>query len=298
MLDSNKVSVAIAPIGWTNDDMPELGGHIPFEQCVSEMALAGYAGCELGSQFPTDPAVLKRELSLRGLAVCNAWFSAFLTTPPLEETVNAFRRRCALLRGLGARVIGISEQGRSIQGRIDVPVYEAKPVFDEREWRALTDGIRTLAHHASEFGLTPVYHHHMGTGVQTVDETRRLLAETDPGDLSLLFDTGHFAMSGEDPAAALEEFLPRVAHVHLKDLRRNIAEKARRERMSFLDAVRAGVFTVPGDGDIDFAPLFDLLAHADYRGWMVVEAEQDPRRANPLEHAIKAREHIRTTAGI
>jgi len=298
MLDRKTVHVGIAPIGWTNDDMPELGGEIPFEQCVSEMALAGYTGCELGGKFPKDTAILKRALDLRGLAVCNAWFSAYLTTAPLEETVDSFRVQCEFLKALGAGIIGMSEQGGSIQGKDDVPVYDAKPVFDDDEWDRVVRGIHELAGHASDFGLRLTYHHHMGTGVQTAAETRRLLESTDEADLSLLFDTGHFAMSGEDPASVLEEFLPRVRHVHLKDVRTSVAEKVREERISFLGAVRAGVFTVPGDGTIDFDPVFSLLDQGGYQGWMVVEAEQDPAIANPLEYAIRGRRYVREHAGV
>lgn len=297
-MKAKDVRLAIAPIGWTNDDMPELGGEIPFEQCISEMALAGYSGCEVGGKFPRNPDVLNRALSLRGLSVCNAWFSAYLTTRPLGETVDAFRAHCRFLKSVGAKVAGMSEQGRSVQGDPAVPVLDSKPLFEEGEWKALTDGISVLAGHAAEFGITLTYHHHMGTGVQTIAETRRLLEETDPSELGLLFDTGHFAMSGEDPAAALEEFLPRVRHVHLKDLRRTVAEQVEREHMSFLNAVRAGVFTVPGDGDIDFAPVFGLLERGGYRGWMVVEAEQDPAKANPLEYAMKGRSYIREKTGL
>jgi inosose dehydratase len=297
-MDSNLVRLGIAPIGWTNDDMPELGGEIPFEQCVSEMALAGYEGTEVGGKYPKDPTALTSALSLRKLQVCNAWCSTFLTSKPIDFTVNAFREQCAFLRAVGATVVGISEQGGSVQGDPAIPVLKGKPIFDDGAWTSLADGIKILAGHAREFGITLTFHHHMGTGVQTAAETRKLLDMTDPDDLGLLFDTGHFAMSGELPVAVLEEFLPRVRHVHLKDLRPNIAERVRSEDLSFLDAVRAGVFTVPGDGSIDYAPIFSLLEGAGYKGWMVVEAEQDPAIANPLEYAMKGRAYIRNTAGL
>lgn len=297
-MDAHRVKLAIAPIGWTNDDLPELGGEIPFEQCVSEMALAGYAGCEVGGKYPKNPDVLNAALALRGLRICNAWFSAYLTTESVEDNVTRFREQCVFLRAVGASVVGISEQGGSVQGNPDLPVFETKPVFGDPEWSLLADGIAVLARHAAEFGITLTYHHHMGTGVQTIEETRKLLEITDPDDLGLLFDTGHFAMSGEDPAAALREFLPRVRHIHLKDIRLTVADKARNNRMSFLDAVKEGVFTVPGDGDLDFEPVFRLLEESGYEGWMVVEAEQDPAKANPLEYAQKGRRYIREKTGL
>jgi inosose dehydratase len=297
-MNAGKVKLGIAPIGWSNDDMPELGGHIAFEQCVSEMALAGYEGCEVGRKFPKGPEVLLPALNLRHLRICNAWFSAYLTTRPLEQNISAFRAHCGFLNVVGAKVVGISEQGGSIQGDKSMPVFERKPVFGQTEWDLLFDGVRALSACAAEYGIALTYHHHMGTGVQTTEETRRLLDGTDPTDLGLLYDTGHFALSGEDPAAALEEFLPRVKHVHLKDVRADVAVRVRNNGMSFLDAVRAGVFTVPGDGSIDFRPIFDQLDRAGYTGWMVVEAEQDPAKANPLEYAIKGRRYISQNTGL
>lgn len=297
-MDRTLVRVAIAPIGWTNDDVPELGGDIPFEQCVSEMSLAGYEGCEVGGKYPRDPEVLGRALSLRRLQICNAWFSMYLTTRPIADTVGPFREHCRFLASVGASVVGVSEQGGSVQGDLSAPIFDAKPVFDDTAWKRLTQGIRELARHASEFGIGIVYHHHMGTGVQTALEVDRLMNETRPEDLGLLFDTGHFAFSGDDYVAVLRKWIGRVGHVHLKDIRKEVLARVIPEKMSFLGAVREGVFTVPGDGQLDFAPVFRFLEAARYRGWMVVEAEQDPAKANPLAYAVKGREYIRRTAGI
>ncbi len=297
MLDKDKVKLAIAPIAWTNDDMPELGGENTFEQCVSEMALAGYAGSEVGNKYPKDPAVLNRALSLRGLTICNAWFSSFLTTRPLQETLDAFQKQMDFLYAVGARVIGAAEQGHSIQGQ-DKPVFAQKPVFTDEEWKRLADGLNEMGRRAVKKGMTLTYHHHMGTGVQTAEEIDRLLTLTEPGLLSLLFDTGHLTFAGVDPAAVLRRHVRRIRHVHLKDVRPKVLERVRPEGWSFLRAVREGVFTVPGDGGIDFAPLFRALSEAGYAGWMVVEAEQDPAKANPLEYAIKARGYIREKAGL
>jgi inosose dehydratase len=296
-MSGSGVRLAIAPIGWTNDDLPELGGEIPFEQCVSEMALAGFVGSEVGNKYPRDPAVLNRELSLRGLSICNAWFSSFLTTRPYAEVEKDFLVQCDFLRAVGARVVGAAEQGRSIQGR-ELPVFEAKPRFDDEEWKRLCEGLNRLGERARERGMSLTYHHHMGTGVQTAEEIDRLMESTQTGLLDLLYDTGHLAFSGEDHLAVLKKWGSRVRHVHLKDLRAPVLERVKRERLIFLAAVKAGVFTVPGDGSLDFAPVFKELAAIGYEGWWVVEAEQDPALAKPLEYAIKARKYIRETAGI
>ena len=171
MSDMN-VRLAIAPIGWTNDDLPELGGEIPFEQCVSEMALAGFKGSEVGNKYPKDPAVLNKALGLRGLTICNAWFSSFLTTRPYAEVEAEFIQHRDFLHAVGARVIGAAEQGHSIQG-LDLPVFDQKPSFTDAEWTRLTEGLDKLGQRAQEKGMTLTYHHHMGTGVQTAAELMR-----------------------------------------------------------------------------------------------------------------------------
>ena len=292
-----KVRLAIAPIGWTNDDLPELGGEIPFEQCVSEMALAGFSGCEVGNKYPRDTKILNKALGLRGLTICNAWFSAFLTTRPYKEVEADFIKHRDFLYAAGARVIGAAEQGHSIQGRNE-PIFDAKPVFSSEEWERLCDGLNKLGKKAAEKGMKLTYHHHMGTGVQTTEEIDRLMMNTDPKLLGLLYDTGHLVFSGEDHIAVLKKWLDRIGHVHLKDMRSLLKKKAVKEKWSFLRAVKEGVFTVPGDGNIDFEPIFKILKQAKVPLWWVVEAEQDPAKANPLEYAIKARSYIREKAKI
>lgn len=298
MFNADKVRLGIAPIAWTNDDMPDLGAENTFAQCISEMALAGFAGCEVGSKFPRDAATLKKALDLRGLKVCNAWFSSFLTSKPEAETLAAFERQVAWLKELGAKIIGVSEQGNSIQGRQDLPILDNKPHYSASEWRLVCGGMTKMGQIAADYGLRLTVHHHLGTGVQTAAEIDRLMQETDPRLVGLLFDTGHLAAAGEDPMPLLNKYSSRIYHVHLKDYRPSILEKVKKESLSFLDAVRAGLFTVPGDGAIDFAPIFQQLAAADYRGWLVVEAEQDPAKADPLAYALQARNYIRQLTGL
>lgn len=298
MLNPEKVKLGIAPIGWTNDDMPDLGAENTFEQCVSEMALAGFKGCEIGNKFPSDPAVLKHKLDVRGLEVCNAWFSSFLTSKPYQETIDAFIKHRDKLNFLGAKVIGVSEQGNSIQGKLDRPILENKPVYSEAEWETVAKGFNEMGKLAREKDMFFTIHHHMGTGIQTSEEIDRIMDMTDPDLVFLLFDSGHLSFAGIDPLPILKKYVSRVKHVHLKDLRNSVHHQVKANRMSFLDAVRAGVFTVPGDGDVDFKPIFDVLSDAYYEGWVVVEAEQDPAKANPFEYAVKARQYIQKTAGL
>jgi len=297
-MDKRKVKLAMAPIGWTNDDMPDLGAENSFEQCVSEMALAGYSGSEVGNKYPSDPAVLKPMLDIRGIQICNQWFSSFLASKPFAEVEKDFRAQLVFLKAMGADVIGPSEQTRSCQGDLKTSVFSGKAVFNKDEFKALCDGMNKLGDIANGEGMKLAFHHHMGTGVQTIDETDRFLNDTDPGKVHLLYDSGHFAFSEEDPVAALKKYIGRVGHVHLKDLRTDVYKKVKANDMPFLDAVRAGVFTVPGDGSIDFPSIFKILDENNYSGWMVVEAEQDPAKANPFEYALKARNYIKKEAGI
>ncbi|MBP2098466.1 myo-inosose-2 dehydratase [Enterococcus rivorum] len=292
------IQLGIAPIAWTNDDMPELGAENTFEQTISEMALAGFKGTEIGNKYPKEPSVLKKYLDLRGLQVASAWFSAFLTTKPYEETEQAFIKHRDFLHAMGAKVIVVSEQGRSIQGQMETPVFDQKPIFTDEEWHHLTTGLEKLGTVAAEKGMTLVYHHHMGTGVQTTTEIERLMDNTDPSKVSLLYDTGHLVFSGEEPLTLYNQYKERIKHIHFKDIRENVAQEVTRQHDSFLTGVKKGVFTVPGDGMIDFRPIMSAILESDYRGWIVVEAEQDPAKANPLEYAIKARKYIKEISGI
>ena len=297
MLDPNRINLGIAPIAWTNDDLPDLGGVNTFEQCISEMALAGYAGCEVGNKYPSDTAVLKRALTLRNLQICNRWFSSFLISKPYEEVEKEFKEALTFLKEMGAKVIGLSEQSHSIQGKAE-PVFGNKYVMNDKEWNDLCTGLNKLGKVAKDMGMTLTFHHHMGTVVQTAAEVDRMMENTDPDLLYLLFDSGHLAYCGEDYLAVLKKYASRTAHVHLKDVRPAVLEQVKAEKMSFLDGVRAGAFTVPGDGCIDFAPIFKVLEENGYAGWMVVEAEQDPAKANPFEYALNARVYIKELTGL
>ncbi|AAO35135.1 myo-inosose-2 dehydratase [Clostridium tetani] len=298
MFNKDKVKIGIAPIAWTNDDMPELGAENTFEQCISEMALSGFKGTEVGNKYPRDTKVLKRALELRDMQIASAWFSAFLTTKPYEETEKAFIKHRDFLYEMRSKVIVISEQGHSIQGKMETPIFEEKPIFTEEEWKDLAKGLNKLGKLAKEKNMKVVYHHHMGTGVQTTEEIDKLMEMTDPTLVYLLYDTGHLVFSGEDPIVVLRKYINRIKHVHLKDIREDVVKIVKQKKMSFLQAVKLGAFTVPGDGDIDFKPVFNILAENNYEGWLLVEAEQDPARANPLEYAIKARKYIQEKAAI
>lgn len=299
MFDQKKVFLGIAPIGWCNDDMPELGGDSTFRQIVSEMALAGFTGCEIGNKYPKDAKELKWELDLRGMRIASRWFSSFLIDQPYEQVEADFIKELDFLAAVGANRINVSEQSGSIQGKTDVAVLENnKPVMNEEQWKRFCEGLNKLGKVAADRGFKLCFHHHMGTVVQSAEETGRMLRETDPRYVYLCYDTGHFTFAGENPLLMLEQHASRIGHVHLKDMRAEVVERVKKEGWSFLKAVREGAFTVPGDGCVAFDPIIRHLSDAKYEGWLLVEAEQDPAKANPLEYAMKARAYIKEHTGL
>ena len=244
MFDVKKVHLGIAPIGWCNDDMPELGAENTFQQTVSEMALAGFTGCEIGNKYPKDPVELKKALDLRGMRIASRWYSSFLLTRPIEEEEKDFITNLDFLAAVGANRINVSEQSYSIQGCADIPILTGghKHVMNDAEWGLLCKGLDRLGKIAADRGFKLCFHHHMGTVVQTSEETDRMMSNTDPRYVFLCYDTGHFTFAGEDPLAMLKKYVDRVGHVHLKDMRLSVVKQVREQNMSFLQAVRSGAF--------------------------------------------------------
>ena len=292
MFTNKDVKLGICPIGWSNDDMWDLGDENTFQQCISEMRLAGFTGCEIGHKYPSDVKELKEALDLRGMTVASKWFSSFLGTKPFEETFEEFKKEIEYLCYAGATAINISEQSYSIQGNPDLSIFKNKARFTDAEFAQMCDGLNKLAEYAKSNGIRACFHHHMGTCVQTLEETERMLNNTSD-DLLLCYDTGHWTFSEVDPMAILNEFPNRIGHVHLKNMRRAICDQAIKESWSFLKSVRNGAFTVPGDpeGCVDFEPVLRKLDEIGYEGWIMVEAEQDPAKANPFKYAKMAYEY-------
>jgi inosose dehydratase len=299
MLDSKKVKLGCAPINWTNDDLPSLGGELTFQQCISEMALAGYKGSEIGTKYPKDKEVLKKALDLRGLQICNGWFSSFFTSEkPIDYTLDLFKQHADFTYYLGARVVGIGECGVTIHGNESIPLSQA-PILSDQQFEKLAKGLNEIGKIAKQKGMKAAFHYHIGTGVQSTEETERLLAMTDPDLVGIVFDTGHSTLAGGDPVKLLEKYLDRVFHIHFKDLRSAVYNQLKDQDWSFLKGVKEGLFTVPGDGDmVDWDGIFNILNKSNYEGWIVVEAEQDPAKADPLEYAIKARKFIAEKTGL
>ncbi|MGN1031156.1 MAG: myo-inosose-2 dehydratase [Butyricicoccaceae bacterium] len=294
MFENKDIKLGICPIGWTNDDMWDLGDENTFQQCVSEMRLAGFTGCEVGHKYPTDVVELKDALDVRGMTIASKWFSSFLGTKPYEETEAEFIKELDYLSAMGATAINVSEQSYSIQGDETKSIFDDKAVFTDEEFMKMCEGLNKLGKIAKDRGIRLCFHHHMGTCVQTLEETERMLANTDPELVFLCYDTGHWTFTETDPIAILEKFPNRIGHVHLKNMRKPVRDEAIAGRWPFLKAVRNGAFTVPGDpeGCVDFPSVLKKLDEIGYEGWIMVEAEQDPAKANPFKYAKMAYEYI------
>ena len=277
------VTLGINPITWTNDDMPELGGDISLEVCLAEARAAGYAGIELGGKFPRAASVLRPVLAAHQLALVSGWYSAQLCRRSVTDEIAAIADHLDLLSAMGCKVMVFAEGHGSTDGNPAAPL-STRPVLAEAEWPAFCAKLNDVARHLRRRGVRLAFHHHMGTVVQTEEEIDRLLASTDD-DVGLLLDTGHLLFAGGDPVAVARRHAQRIAHVHCKDVRDKVLAQVLREDRSFLRAVLDGVFTVPGDGCIDFTGVLRELQRGYYAGWLVVEAEQDPAKAHPLTYA-------------
>ena len=272
------------PIAWSNDDDRSLGAHISLDQCLDETAKIGFDGIEKGHKFPQEPAALKAVLEPRGLRYVSGWHSLNLLVNSVEDEKRAMQPALDLLKAMGSKVIIVCETSNAIHGD-DGKAVNDRPKLADGEWKSFGAGVEALAEFAAGQGITLVYHHHMGTIVESEDEIDRLMAHTGP-HAKLLLDTGHCLFGGGNPERAAKNHMARVGHIHAKNVRPDIAAQVRSEGLSFLEGVRRGVFTVPGDkeGGVSFPPVLKVAADHGYEGWLVIEAEQDPDVRNPFEY--------------
>ncbi len=285
------VQLGINPITWTNDDMPELGGDIPLETCLAETREAGYSGTELGGKFPRTAAVLGPILMRYHLKLVSGWFDGRIFEREVAAEFAAIEPHLTLLRDLGCKVVVYADTS----GRRGFPPVSQRPRLADGDWPAYGRKVTELAERMAAFGVRMAFHHHMGTIVESETDIDRLMSSTGEA-AGLLFDSGHCLFAGGDPAALLARHIRRVVHVHCKDVRRDVLDRTVKEDTTFMGAVLQGVFTVPGDGCIAFTPLLRRLREADYAGWLVVEAEQDPRKAHPLTYARLGYRNLRAMA--
>ena len=277
-----KINLGIAPIAWSNDDMPNLGGDTPIETCLFEAQSAGFRGIELGGKFPRNPGTIKYLLNKFNLELPGGWYGAHLNERSVEEEWQAMQSQIELLKFVKSSVFIFADVSGSIQG--EAAVLSARPKLTNNEWKSYCNKITEISRRLSDVGLPMSYHEHMGTIIQSEQDVDKLLDNT-YDETSLLFDTGHILFSEGNYESMLKKYVGRVNHVHCKDIRKKVLNKSLLNDLSFIDSFLEGVFTVPGDGCIDYKPLFKTLYNNKYSKWLVVEAEQDPKKANPLEYA-------------
>lgn len=285
------VRIGINPISWSNDDLPSLGGEISLDTALAEGKAIGYEGFELGNKFPRQPRALREVLARYDLALVSGWYSGRLAQRSVAEEIEAVASHLRLLAECGAKVMVYGEVADAIQGE-PKPLFQRPRFFTDAQWRGYGDKLTAFGGHLLESGVRLGYHHHMGAYVESPVDVDRLMQVTGE-EVSLLFDSGHAAFAGGDAVQMLAKHVNRVCHVHCKDVRPNVVRLARNRNWSFLQSVLNGAFTVPGDGVVDFAALLAILRDRGYRGWLVVEAEQDPVVAPSYAYAEKGYRHLR-----
>jgi len=276
-----KAKLGIAPIAWWNDDLPELSDDVSLEECLTQASEAGFSGMETGRRFPMDMAVLGPILDRYRISVCGGWFSGELLDGDIEREKDRIAEQMAFFKAAGAPCIVYGETARSVQGKREVPLAQ-KPVISEAEMAAYGRKMSDFSDWCTAQGMPISYHHHMAAVVETETELDLFMKHS---SVPLLFDAGHMAFAGGDNLRVIDNHHARISHVHTKDIRKKVVEKIDRTRNSFLDAVVMGVFTVPGDGDLNFSSIIAALEGVSYEGWFVVEAEQDPKLNSPREMA-------------
>ncbi len=278
-----KAKLGIAPIAWSNDDLPELGGETSLDTCLSESKLAGFIGVETGGKFPKTAEKLDPILKNHKLYLASGWYSGTVLDNDLENEKDKALQQLTLFRDLGAAVLAYGETSGTIQNVRHAPLNTKRKIHSE-DFKEYGRKLTLFAEFCADFGVPISFHHHMGTAIETEEEIDKLMTHTGEA-VKLLFDTGHMNFAGGNSLNIINKYAKRINHVHTKDIRSEIISKLDRDKESFLDAVLKGAFTVPGDGSINFGEVVEALARNNYEGWFVVEAEQDPAKANPLEYA-------------
>ena len=288
------IKLGIAPIAWSNDDMPELGGNTSLEQCLSEAKIAGFSGIESGGKFPMDSKLLKPKLEKEKLKLCSGWYGANLLKNTVKDEFQLMKAQLKLFKDCDAPCMVFAEVTNSIQSDPEIPLSK-RHIMTKDEWSTLIKKINEIAKMMEDENMPLAYHHHMGTVIETQEDTYRLIENTNDS-VKLLIDTGHMLFAKGNYNKITNDLFTRIAHIHCKDIRMNILENVFKYDLTFRQAFLDGAFTVPGDGCIDYKPFLEILKKNNYSGWLVVEAEQDPAKANPLEYAKIGYSYLSKTA--
>jgi inosose dehydratase len=288
------IKIGVSPIAWSNDDFPELGGDTTLEQCLKETNEIGFSGIEAGGKFPKNSNELIPKLEKENLKLCSGWYGANLLKNTVKEEILIMKDQLDLFKECKAPCMVVAEVSGSIQGKAKIPLSK-RPVLSTGEWKIFCNKINEISKHMEDNGVPLAYHHHMGTVVQSQEDTERLIDNTSD-TVKLLIDTGHMLFAGGDFVKIAKDYSSRLHHVHCKDIRKDVLDLALKDDLSFIDAFFAGAFTVPGDGCINYENFLKILKNLNYKGWLVIEAEQDPKKANPFEYGKIGFNHIKKIA--
>jgi len=288
------IKIGVSPIAWSNDDFPELGGDVTLEQILKEANEIGFSGIEAGGKFPKDANVLMPKLEKENLKLCSGWYGANLLKNTVKDELLLMKNQLDLFKVCNAPCMVFAEVSGSIQKQKKIPLSK-RPILKSDEWKSFYNKINEVSKYMEDYGVPLAYHHHMGTVVQSQEDTERLIDNTS-SSVKLLIDTGHMLFAGGDFIKVAKDYSSRLQHVHCKDIRKDVLNKSLKNDLSFIDAFFAGAFTVPGDGCIDYKTFLKLLKDLNYKGWLVVEAEQDPKKANPLEFGKIGFNHLKKIA--
>lgn len=274
--------LAAVPILWNNDDIPP-ERPVPYELVLDEIAAAGYQGTELGANYPRDPALLCAELERRRLALAAAYVALEpLDHDPAAEAAQALEL-ARFARAAGSRTLVAAMQ----YCRERRAIGKGAPPLTPEGWRRLVETLHRIGEGCAQQGMTLAFHNHAGTFVESEEELDELAARTDPALVKLCLDTGHLLVAGGDPVATLRLYGRRIAHLHVKDVNADALAWIRRNDVSFVDALRQGLFCEVGRGVLDLAALVDVMREVGYDGWVVLE--QDTCRGVPLAAARESR---------
>ena len=288
------IKIGVSPIAWSNDDFPELGGDTTLEQCLKETNEIGFSGIEAGGKFPKNSNELIPKLEKENLKLCSGWYGSNLLKNTVKEEILIMKKQLNLFKECNAPCMVVAEVSGSIQGEVKIPLSK-RPILNSDEWKILYNRINEIGKYMEDNGVPLAYHHHMGTVVQSQEDTERLIDNTSDA-VKLLIDTGHMMFAGGDFAKIAKDYSTRLHHVHCKDIRKEVLDVALKDDLSFIDAFFAGAFTVPGDGCINYNNFLKILKDSNYEGWLVVEAEQDPQKANPFEYGKIGFKHLKKIA--
>ena len=288
------IKLGIAPIAWSNDDMPELGGKTSLEQCLKEASMAGFTGIESGGKFPMESEELIPKLNKENLKLCSGWYGAQLLKRSPKEEFELMQKQLKLFKDCKAPCMVFAEVTDSVQGDPVKPLSK-RPKLSKEDWKKFAQSINEISKMMIDENMPLAYHHHMGTVIETEEDVNRLMEKT-KDSVKLLVDTGHMLFAQGSSIKLVESFYERIIHVHCKDIRKDILDKSLKIDSTFRQAFLDGAFTVPGDGCIDYVPFLNALKEKNYSGWLVVEAEQDPAKANPFKYAKIGYEYLSRTA--